>query len=107
MWKGVSLKKVIKYCGGLSRGAQHLESFGADTYLKKGKIMNYAVSTPWRKVRTGEAMLAWSMNGRPLSRNHGAPVRVVVFGHKDTHSVKWVTRIDARAEESPLSLIHI
>ena len=34
-WTGVSLKKVIKYCGGLIEGAGHLEFYGADTYFKQ------------------------------------------------------------------------
>ena len=34
-WTGVSLKKVIKYCGGLIEGARHLEFYGADTYFKQ------------------------------------------------------------------------
>lgn len=33
-WTGVSLKKVIKYCGGLVDGAKHLELYGAETYFK-------------------------------------------------------------------------
>ena len=33
-WTGVSLKKVIKYCGGLIDGAKHLEFYGAETYFK-------------------------------------------------------------------------
>lgn len=37
-WTGVSLKKVIKACGGLKDGAQHLEFAGADTYFKKGHV---------------------------------------------------------------------
>ena len=34
-WTGVSLKKVIKYCGGLKEGAKHLEFIGCDSYFKK------------------------------------------------------------------------
>jgi sulfite oxidase len=33
-WTGVSLKKVIKYCGGLIEGGKHLELYGAETYFK-------------------------------------------------------------------------
>lgn len=33
-WTGVSLKKVIKHCGGLIDGGKHLELYGADTYFK-------------------------------------------------------------------------
>ncbi len=41
-----------------------------------------------------DAMLAHAMDGRPLSRPHGAPVRVVLpamYGYKN---VKWVERIE-------------
>lgn len=34
-WTGVSLKKVIKYCGGLIDGGKHVELYGADTYFKQ------------------------------------------------------------------------
>ena len=43
-WTGVSLKKVIKHCGGLKDSAKHIEFLGADTYFKKGQVFNYAVS---------------------------------------------------------------
>jgi sulfite oxidase len=41
-WTGVSLKKVIKYCGGLIDGAKHLELYGADTYFKHVRKPNLA-----------------------------------------------------------------
>jgi DMSO/TMAO reductase YedYZ molybdopterin-dependent catalytic subunit len=40
-------------------------------------------------------MLAYEMDGKPLSRAHGAPVRVVIpemYGYKNT---KWVEEIVA------------
>jgi DMSO/TMAO reductase YedYZ molybdopterin-dependent catalytic subunit len=40
-----------------------------------------------------DAMLAYEMDGKPLRREHGAPVRVVIpemYGYKN---VKWVERI--------------
>jgi DMSO/TMAO reductase YedYZ molybdopterin-dependent catalytic subunit len=41
-----------------------------------------------------DALLAWQMNGKPLLREHGAPVRVVIpdmYGYKN---VKWVREIN-------------
>lgn len=34
-WTGVSLKKVIKHCGGMIDGGRHLELSGAETYFKQ------------------------------------------------------------------------
>ncbi|KAF7982850.1 hypothetical protein HWV62_25822 [Athelia sp. TMB] len=94
-WTGVSLKKVLKYCGGLREGATDIEFLGADTYFKKGQLYNYAVSVPYRKVKAHEVLLAWEMNGKPLPRIHGAPLRVVVFGYIGARSCKWVYKISA------------
>lgn len=38
---GVSLKKVIKACGGLKDGAKHLEFYGADTYFKDNEVSGH------------------------------------------------------------------
>ena len=95
---GVSLKKVIKHCGGLVDGGKHLELVGADTYFKMNEVMNYAVSVPWSKVKANEVMLAWEMNGQTLPKIHGAPVRAVVMGYISARSVKWLYRITALKE---------
>jgi sulfite oxidase len=94
-YTGVSLKKVIKYCGGLADRGKHLEFFGADTYFKHNEVMNYAVSVPWSKVKANEVLLVWEMNGEPLAKIHGYPVRVLVLGYIGARSVKWLYRINA------------
>jgi sulfite oxidase len=94
-WTGVSLKKVIKYCGGLKEGAKHLELYGAETYFKQGECMNYVVSVPWSKVKSNEVLLVWEMNGKPLPKIHGYPLRAVVMGYIGARSVKWLYRIKA------------
>ncbi|WP_436930309.1 molybdopterin-dependent oxidoreductase [Halosimplex halobium] len=38
--------------------------------------------------------LALGMNGEPLPRSHGAPVRLLVPGHWGEISVKWITEIE-------------
>ena len=46
-------------------------------------------------------MLAYEMDGRPLPREHGAPVRLVIpdmYGYK---SVKWVNQHRVPARSAP------
>lgn len=95
-WTGVSLKKVLRFCGGLTdKDDVHLEFYGCDTYFKKGQTMNYVVSVPWRKVKANEVILAWEMNGKPLPRLHGYPLRCVVTGYIGARSCKWLYKIKA------------
>jgi DMSO/TMAO reductase YedYZ molybdopterin-dependent catalytic subunit len=50
-----------------------------------------------RQAALPDVMLAYEMDGRPLPREHGAPVRVVIpdmYGYKN---VKWVERIEVVA----------
>ncbi|KAL9116973.1 MAG: hypothetical protein Q9187_006495 [Circinaria calcarea] len=99
-WTGVSLKRVINYCGGVKDGAKHIELMGVDTYFKDGQVYSYVVSVPWRKVKIHEVLLAWEMNGKPLPKTHGYPLRAVVFGYIGVRSIKWHARINALAEPS-------
>ncbi len=51
-----------------------------------------------RQVALSDVMLAYEMDGKPLPREHGAPVRVVIpemYGYKN---VKWVERIELVAK---------
>ena len=44
--------------------------------------------------------LAFEMNGKELTRDHGYPLRVLVPGVAACRSVKWLKSIEAHAEES-------
>ncbi|KAF8895573.1 sulfite oxidase mitochondrial precursor [Infundibulicybe gibba] len=93
VYRGVPLKKVLKAaCGGVLPDCNHLEFLGADTYVKKGQLYNYAVSVPLRKVRGNEeVLLAWEMNGKPLPKSHG---------YIGARSCKWLYRVNALPEPS-------
>jgi len=47
------------------------------------------------------AILAVRMNGQPLSRDHGFPVRLIVPGWYGCTCIKWVDRIDLVPDEAP------
>lgn len=53
------------------------------------------------QARLGDVLLAYEMDGRPLPRPHGAPLRLVMprmYGYK---SVKWVERITLAQDAAP------
>jgi DMSO/TMAO reductase YedYZ molybdopterin-dependent catalytic subunit len=51
------------------------------------------------QARLQDVMLAYELDGKPLSRPHGAPARVVIpemYGYK---GVKWLARMELVAEQ--------
>lgn len=77
---------------------------GADRGTKPGwGEIPFQRSLPVEAVHAPETsaaapMLAWAMNGRPLSPEHGAPLRLVVPGWYAVAAVKWLTRIETLDE---------
>ena len=83
-WSGVRLGDVIDRAGPLPSAAV-LGFVSAES--------PYFDTLTLEQARLHDALLAYEMNGRPLAREHGAPIRVVIpemYGYKN---VKWVQRI--------------
>lgn len=98
-WTGASLAEVLA-AAGPRPGAAHIAFAAPDVSDRADPPQPYGGSIPLAKARSGEVLLAWSMNGQPLPRVHGGPVRVVVPGYIGARSVKWVQRITAQAQPS-------
>ena len=49
-------------------------------------------------LQKSEAILAWEMNGQPLTADHGFPVRVVVPGWYGVQNVKWVNALEVSTD---------
>src|SRR5712672_280714 len=101
-WTGVPLRALLQRAG-LEEDACEVVLEGADRGtpteepIPPGPI-SYVRSVPREKAVQPEVLIAYQMNGRDLSRDHGYPVRAIVPGHYGMASVKWLTRIQAMRE---------
>jgi sulfite oxidase len=95
---GCRLRDVLAHAG-----------FPVDDYpdqeVKHAQFMGaeaYGASIPIEKAvsKRGDVLLVYEMGGRPLPRDHGYPLRVLVPGHVAARSVKWLKSIVLSDEES-------
>ena len=95
-WTGVRLADVLKKAG-VKPGAVYTAHYGADTHLsgKEGKLP-ISRGVPVAKAMTDNVLIAFAMNGGPLHRQNGAPLRLVVPGWPGSCSQKWLRRIQLR-----------
>lgn len=96
-WTGVPLRDVIMRAG-LQHAAAHLVFDGADTGTRDDAegLLHFQRSLPVGDAMHADVLLALSMNGQPLAREHGAPVRLVVPRWYGMANVKWLSSIEAR-----------
>ncbi|KAG8229825.1 hypothetical protein J437_LFUL008793 [Ladona fulva] len=100
-WSGPRLYDVLTDAGLKvdQPGVHHIQFEGLDTDPAN---VPYGASIPIEKAMdpNGDVILATKMNGQPLSRDHGFPVRVIVPGVVGARNVKWLGKIVVSGEES-------
>jgi sulfite oxidase len=93
-WSGVRLRDVLSRAG-VGASAKHLHLFGSDD--PPGKVPPFHRSIELAKAMD-DCILAYEMNGAPLAKEHGAPLRVVVPGWAGDHWMKWLVRMTVAAQ---------
>lgn len=84
-WTGVRLRDVLERAGGVADRAGDLIFIGDD---------NYTDSLTVDKALDAGTLLAYAMNGAPLVRAHGAPLRAIVPGIYGMKNAKWIRAIE-------------
>jgi len=94
-WCGPSLATVLEACGGVGP-ATHFAFHGLDPIPLVRRGYHYGLSL--EELREANALLAVTMNGEPLPRERGFPVRLVVPGIYSMSHVKWLGHIEGKTE---------
>lgn len=89
-WEGVALATVLEAAGVSARALVVQASAGE-------------FSVPLTLEQASGALLATHLGDSALAREHGWPVRLVVPGGDCFASIKWLDRLELRAEPGPNS----
>ncbi|MEQ1761034.1 MAG: molybdopterin-dependent oxidoreductase [Vicinamibacterales bacterium] len=105
-WTGVPLKTVLDRAG-VKAQAKQFVFFGADKGEEEIEWRNqkfnleqqFGRSLDRDKALSGEPFLAYAMNGEPLTKHQGAPLRLIVPGWYGVANVKWLSHIHLQEDE--------
>jgi DMSO/TMAO reductase YedYZ molybdopterin-dependent catalytic subunit len=103
-WAGMPLLEILDNAKVKEQGTRVLVS-GFDNYTTKS--MSSLPGASWifarEDLKSTRAFLATEMNGSPLTKDHGAPVRLVVPGWYGCACIKWVNEITLVEEAAEAS----
>ncbi len=99
-WTGLPLKDVLDKAG-VKPEAREFVFFGADRgeeevewrTLKFKVEQQFGRALTREKALSPEPFLVYAMNGEPLTRHQGSPLRLLVPGWSGVSNVKWLSEI--------------
>ncbi len=104
-WNGVPLRAVLDRAG-LKPEAHEIVFFGADRGQEEVEFrtqkfsveQQYGRSMTREQLLSSDAFLAWGLNGEPLTRHQGSPLRLLVPGWYGMANVKWLAQVHAQED---------
>jgi DMSO/TMAO reductase YedYZ molybdopterin-dependent catalytic subunit len=93
LWTGVPVRDVVEAMGGVAAGANFMTSTGGEVIPEGIEPKEVIVERSVPLEMMEHAILAWDMNGEPMSMAHGGPLRVIVPGYYGVNNIKYVKRL--------------
>ena len=94
-WTGVALRDVLELAG-IRDNAVSVLLVGLD---KESPEEGFRRALPVEKAMHPDTLLAYALNGEPLTRDHGYPLRAVIPGWVGAANIKWLGRIVVSSEK--------
>lgn len=95
-WTGVALSDVLNRAKVDMSRARFVAFTCADQVDVDGEVAAYGVSIALERALAGDVLIAWALNGEPLTPEHGAPMRIIVPDQAGVRSAKWIEKIEVR-----------
>ena len=96
-WGGIRVGDLLDAAGGPETASGDEEATDREpAYVRFTSVTGYRWSLPLDEAE--DALLATRVGGVRLSHGHGAPARLVAPDRRGFQWVKWVTRVEVRAE---------
>ncbi|HET7795732.1 MAG TPA: sulfite oxidase [Rhizobacter sp.] len=105
LWSGVPLRSVVDALGGVPAGALYITGTGGEKLPDGVDPLSVVVERSVPITALNDAILAWEMNGAPLTLAHGGPLRLVVPGFQGVNNIKYVKRIALGTTESSAKIM--
>jgi sulfite oxidase len=100
LWSGVPLRWVVDALGGLAGGVKFITGTGGEKLPDGIDPKTVIVERSVPLAALGDALLAWEMNGTPISLAHGGPLRLIVPGYTGVNNIKYVKQVAFGAVET-------
>jgi DMSO/TMAO reductase YedYZ molybdopterin-dependent catalytic subunit len=105
-WTGVPLRAVLDQAG-VKTNAREFVFFGADHGKEEVEFrtqkydvdQQFGRSLPREKALSSEPLLAYALNGEPLTKHQGSPLRLLVPGWYGVANVKWLSHIHLQEDQ--------
>jgi DMSO/TMAO reductase YedYZ molybdopterin-dependent catalytic subunit len=105
-WTGVPLRAVLDQAG-VKDNAKEFVFFGADHGKEEVEFrtqkyevdQQFGRSLSREKALSPEPMLAYALNGEPLTKHQGSPLRLLVPGWYGVANVKWLSHIHLQEDQ--------
>ncbi len=105
-WTGVPLRSVLERAG-IQDGAREFVFFGADHGEEEVEFrgrtytvdQQYGRSLPRDRALSDEPLLAYALNGEPLTAHQGRPLRLLVPGWYGAPNVKFLSEIHVQEDQ--------
>ncbi|MFN3297993.1 sulfite oxidase [Caldimonas sp.] len=105
VWSGVPLKNVVQALGGLVDGARYITGTGGEKIPEGVDPNSVKVERSVPIAALEDALLAWELNGAPISLAHGGPLRLIVPGYTGVNNIKYVKNVAFTPRETTAGIM--